>query len=156
MVEKNASSNGTIDGEAYMSRDQLRYFQEKLLRWRKELWAKVQERQDEDDFHGLSDWLDFASHNTQVELSLADRERSLHLIRQIDAALGRIESGTYGYCAESGEEIGIKRLMVVPIALYSVEIQNEIERRRQTNRYMSAAENTGAIYRPSNQMRRKT
>jgi DnaK suppressor protein len=79
----------------------------------------------------LPDWIDSASLSTQVALTWADRERSLDLIRQIDAALERIASGTYGYCRESGEEIGIERLMALPTAQYCVETQRDLERRKR-------------------------
>lgn len=134
MAGKSVSSCGRPADSTYLDQGLLHYFRGRLLRWRDELCTRMQGRPDDGALHGLPDWLDSASLSTQVELSWADRERSLQIIRQIDAALERIESGTYGYCAESGEEIGVRRLMAMPIAQYSVETQSDIERRRQTGR----------------------
>ncbi len=114
-----------------LSDDQLRYFKERLLLWRTELCDKIRWNGDSLPDQGLSDWLDVAAVNAQVELSMVERQRSWQLIRQIDAALERIADGTYGFCSESGAEIGIKRLKALPTAQYSVDIQNDIEQRKR-------------------------
>lgn len=128
-----ALSLSTID-EAYMPVGRLHYFQAKLLRWRGELSLRLQGSLEEGAAESLPDWVDSAALTTQAELSWADRDRAVQTLRQIDAALARIDAGTYGYCAETGEEIGLERLMAMPIALFSVETQRERERRRQMRR----------------------
>lgn len=120
-----------IEDEPYMSRHQKQYFQSRLLCWRNELCLRLKlayypVAADEDK---LADWIDAASVQTQAELSWAERERSLQIVKEIDAALGRIHEGSYGFCIETGEPIGIRRLIALPIAQLSVEAQQQRERR---------------------------
>lgn len=117
------------NAETYLGTEQLRYFKDKLLLWRSELCARLKGCCAEAMNEGLPDWIDSASLRTQMELSLGDRERSLQSILQVDEALERIAAGSYGYCAISGEEIGIERLTAMPTARYCIETQNDIERR---------------------------
>lgn len=133
MAELNASPSclPTASDETYLTREQLRYLQETLLNWRTRLCRKLSGRLGDAPAQSLPDWVDSASHNTQSELTWADRERTMLLIKQIDAALERMASGTYGYCSESGEEIGIQRLMALPTAEYCIDTQQEIERRNK-------------------------
>jgi DnaK suppressor protein len=114
-----------------MGPERLAYFRDKLLRWRDELCQNLPGHPESISAQSLPDWVDSASCTTQLELSWADRERTVVLIRQIDAALFRIAAGTYGYCTESGEEIGIERLMALPTAQYCLEIQSDIEWRQK-------------------------
>jgi len=114
--------------ETYLSPEQLRYFHDRLLTWRRELCRSLAGSPGEVIVESLPDWVDSAAHSSQVALSLAERERTQILIRQIDAALKRIMAGTYGYCVASGDEIGLQRLMALPTAQYSLETQQEIER----------------------------
>lgn len=136
MTKYSVSAGSRLAEEPYMSRAQLHYLRNRLLGWRRELSSRLQEAPDETVAEPLADWVDCASLNSQRELSLGERARNLQIIRQIDAALARIKAGTYGYCAESGEEIGFRRLTIMPIARYSVEVQRDIERcqRRDHNR----------------------
>lgn len=136
MAKTAKSSFHGIEDEPYMGRHQRQYFQNKLLRWRKDLCVSLKliehpEQYEEDKF---ADWIDAASVHTQVELSWANRERSLQILKEIDAALERIREGSYGYCIETGEEIGIRRLIALPIAQFSVEAQQHREQRRKHDR----------------------
>jgi DnaK suppressor protein len=121
----------TVSDKTYLTEAQLNEFKDYLLAWRSELCQALPGRQDDALAERLPDWVDSAALSTQIELSMVDRARAMELIRQIDAALGRIAAGTYGYCAISGEEIGIDRLRALPTAVYCVETQNEIERRKR-------------------------
>lgn len=118
-----------IEQEPYMSRYQRQYFQNRLLHWRNELCLSLKLADypvvaDEDK---RADWIDAASVQTQTELSWAERERSLQIVKEIDAALKRIRDESYGFCIETGEEIGIRRLIALPIARLSVEAQQQRE-----------------------------
>ena len=77
-----------------------------------------------------ADWVDTASQQTQAELSRVNCEHSLHIMQEIDDALKRIKLGTYGFCIETGEEIGIRRLVAMPIAKYTIEAQEAQEANR--------------------------
>ncbi len=131
MPESHVSSCQAIVYRNYLSDAQLRFFRDRLLRWRQEQCQRLTGRSLAVPSESLPDWIDSASLSTQVALTWADRERSMDLIRHIDAALERIASGTYGYCRESGEEIGIERLMALPTAQYCVETQRDLERRKR-------------------------
>jgi len=116
--------------EEYMNPKQLNYFKEKLLDWRRDLIEESRETIDhlkEENWHE-SDIADRASLETDAGVELRTRNRYLKLISKIDSALKRIEEGTYGYCEESGEEIGIKRLEARPIATMSIEAQERHEK----------------------------
>jgi len=130
MNDANDSSCVGIGDESYLSPAQLEYFRDRLLQWRRELCRNLAGETGPVTMpmENLPDWVDSATHSALIELSLAEQERSLALIRQIDTALQRIAAGSFGYCLQSGEEIGLRRLMALPIARYSVEIQSEIER----------------------------
>ena len=78
-----------------------------------------------------ADWVDTASQQTQAELSRVNCEHSLHIMQEIDDALKRIKLGTYGFCIETGEEIGIRRLVAMPIAKYTIEAQEAQEANRR-------------------------
>ena len=131
MPESHVTSCKAIVYRNYLSYAQLRFFRDRLLRWRQEQCQRLTGRSLAVPSESLPDWIESASLSTQVALTWADRERSLDLISQIDAALERIASGTYGYCRESGEEIGIERLMALPTAQYCVETQRDLERRKR-------------------------
>jgi DnaK suppressor protein len=123
--------------EKYMNPVMLEYFRQKLIRWKddivKESDAVLHELQDEG---GLQepDIADRASVETEVALELRARDRQRKLISKIDEALERIERGEYGYCEETGEPIGIKRLEARPVATLSVEAQERHERIERTQR----------------------
>jgi DnaK suppressor protein len=113
--------------EEYMNPRQLAYFRRKLTDWRDELLRESQQTIDHLRSDGASryvgDEADRARDESEVALELRTRDRYRKLLPKIDAALRRIEDGTYGYCEETGEPIGLKRLEARPIATLSVEAQ---------------------------------
>ena len=122
--------------EPFMNERQKEYFRQKLAIWReailKEAKDTLQHLQDENVNH--PDLADRASSETDRAIELRARDRQRKLINKIDAALHRIDDGTYGYCEETGEPIGIKRLEARPIATLSVEAQERHERRERIYR----------------------
>lgn len=123
--------------EPYMNPQMLEYFRQKLEAWKaeiiKEADATLQELHDEG---GLQepDVADRASVETEVALELRARDRQRKLISKIDEALERIKNGDYGYCEETGDPIGIKRLEARPVATLSIEAQERHERMERTQR----------------------
>lgn len=116
--------------EEYMNPKQLKYFQEKLLAWRKDLLEESRETIDhlkEENWHE-PDIADRASLETEAGVELRTRNRYLKLISKIDAALKRIDDGTYGYCEETGDKIGLKRLEARPVATMTIEAQERHEK----------------------------
>jgi DnaK suppressor protein len=124
------------DDEPFMSELQRAYFRRKLLTWRDEILRSTKETlqhlQDESAQH--ADIADRATTETERALELRARDRQRKLIAKIDAALARLEEGTYGYCEETGEPISLKRLDARPIATLSVEAQERHERRERVYR----------------------
>src|SRR2546423_15426002 len=124
------------DKEPFMNERQRDYFRARLLVWREEILKEAKETlqhlQDENQNH--PDLADRASSETDRAIELRARDRQRKLIAKIDAALHRIDDGTYGYCEETGEPIGIKRLEARPIATLSVEAQERHERRERIYR----------------------
>ena len=124
------------DKEPFMNERQRDYFRLKLLDWREEILKEAKETlqhlQDESPNH--PDFADRASSETDRAIELRARDRQRKLIAKIDAALQRIEDGTYGYCEETGEPISIKRLEARPIATLSIEAQERHERRERVYR----------------------
>lgn len=116
--------------EKYMGTQQLAYFREKLTKWREELLAESQETINnlKEENWREPDMSDRASLETEASVELRTRNRYLKLIGKIDAALRRIEDGTYGYCEETGEPIGLKRLEARPIATMTIEAQERHEK----------------------------
>ena len=122
--------------EPFMNERQKEYFRQKLAIWREDILKEakdtLQHLQDENVNH--PDLADRASSETDRAIELRARDRQRKLINKIDAALHRIDDGTYGYCEETGEPIGIKRLEARPIATLSVEAQERHERRERIYR----------------------
>ena len=120
--------------EEYMNEMQLEYFRQKLLQWKKELLAQSSDTLEELRQGGLNqpDDIDRASLETDKSIDLRTKDRARKLIIKIDQALSRIEEGEYGYCLETGEEIGIERLMARPIATLCIEAQERHERLEKT------------------------
>lgn len=116
--------------EEYMSDRQLEYFRVKLLAWRDELLKESQETIDhlKEENWREPDLSDRASLETEAGVELRTRNRYLKLIGKIDAALRRIEDKSYGFCEETGEPIGLKRLEARPIATLTIEAQERHER----------------------------
>jgi DnaK suppressor protein len=124
------------DNEEFMSPLQVEYFRQKLLRWRAELLADSAEtlRNLQEESLLKPDLTDRASLETERAIELRTRDRERKLISKIDAALSRLDSGTYGYCEETDEPIGIRRLEARPIATLSIEAQERHERMERTHR----------------------
>jgi DnaK suppressor protein len=122
--------------EPFMNPMQQEYFRQKLLGWKSELLKESSETLNHLQEESLSepDIADRASLETDRALELRTRDRERKLISKIDEALIRIEDGTYGYCEETGEPIGIKRLEARPIATLSIEAQERHERMERTHR----------------------
>jgi DnaK suppressor protein len=122
--------------EEFMNPLQLEYFRQKLLRWRAELLAESSETLQHLKEESLAepDLTDRASLETERSIELRTRDRERKLISKIDAALMRIEDGSYGYCEETDEPIAIRRLEARPIATLSLEAQERHERMERTHR----------------------
>lgn len=116
--------------EPYMNPHQLEYFRQKLVDWRQSLVEESRQTLDHlrEDANAGGDEVDRANLESEHTLELRTRDRYRKLLAKIDAALKRIEEGSYGYCEDTGEEIGIKRLEVRPIATLTVEAQERRER----------------------------
>ena len=124
------------DSEPFMSERQREYFRRKLVRWKEDILHEsrqtLQHLQNENENH--PDLADRASSETDRAIELRARDRQRKLIAKIDAALLRIEDGTYGFCEETGEPISLKRLEARPIATLSIEAQERHERREKVFR----------------------
>jgi DnaK suppressor protein len=124
------------DDEPFMNEAQKEYFRRRLLGWKEDILKEsretLQHLQEEEAHH--PDVADRASSETERSLELRARDRQRKLIAKIDAALRRIEDGTYGYCEETGEPISLRRLDARPIATLSVEAQERHERRERVYR----------------------
>ena len=138
-IEKNGHGlNGyrPTEKEPFMNERQREYFRAKLLIWKDEILKEardtLQHLQDENQNH--PDLADRASSETDRAIELRARDRQRKLISKIDAALARIDDGTYGYCEETGEPISLKRLEARPIATLSIEAQERHERRERVYR----------------------
>ncbi|MGD1888745.1 MAG: RNA polymerase-binding protein DksA [Cohaesibacteraceae bacterium] len=124
------------DDEPFMNERQRHYFRKKLLAWKDDILAEARDTlatmQDETVNH--ADLTDRASSETDRSIELRARDRQRKLISKIDAALRRIEDGTYGFCEETGDPISLKRLDARPIATLSLEAQERHERREKVYR----------------------
>ena len=122
--------------EPFMNEKQRDYFRGKLLAWKddilKEARETLQHLQDENQNH--PDLADRASSETDRAIELRARDRQRKLIAKIDAAIARIDDGTYGYGEETGEPISLRRLEARPIATLSIEAQERHERRERVYR----------------------
>ena len=124
------------EDEPFMNERHRTYFRNKLVTWKEEIV-----RQNRETLHILvedsaqhADLADRATSETDRALELRARDRQRKLIAKIDAALARIEEGTYGFCEETGEPIGLRRLDARPIATLSLEAQERHERREKVFR----------------------
>jgi DnaK suppressor protein len=120
-------------GEQYMSKEQLEHFRQILSSWKQDLMMEVDRTVThmKDEAANFPDPNDRATQEEEFSLELRTRDRERKLIRKIDEAIKRIEDGSYGYCLETGEEIGIKRLEARPVATLSIEAQERRERRER-------------------------
>ena len=119
-----------------MNEAQLRYFRSKLLAWKDEILRESRETvvNLKGETHNHPDLADRATSETDRALELRTRDRQRKLISKIDEALRRIDDGSYGFCEETGEPIGLARLEARPIATLSVEAQERHERRERVHR----------------------
>jgi DnaK suppressor protein len=124
------------EDEPFMNERQKSYFRAKLIAWKNDILREARETlealQQENANH--PDLADRASSETDRAIELRARDRQRKLIAKIDAALQRIEDGTYGFCEETGEPISLKRLDARPIATLSIEAQERHERREKVYR----------------------
>ncbi len=120
-------------GEEYMSKEQLEHFRMILSSWKRDLMQEVDRTMlhMKDEAANFPDPNDRATQESEFSLELRTRDRERKLIRKIDEALKRLEDGSYGYCLETGEPIGVKRLEARPVATLSVEAQERRERREK-------------------------
>lgn len=124
------------DSEPFMNERQREYFRRKLLNWKGEILREAQDTlaalQSENENH--PDLADRASSETDRAIELRARDRQRKLVAKIDAALSRLQDGSYGYCEETGEPIALKRLEARPIATLSLEAQERHERNERVHR----------------------
>jgi len=115
--------------EEYMNPKQLEYFRQKLLKWRQDLIDESQETINNlrGEVRDVGDEAERASRETENSLELRTRDRYRKLLGKIDQALSRVEDGSYGYCEETGEEIGLARLQARPIATLCLDAQERWE-----------------------------
>ncbi len=117
--------------EKYMCAKHLAYFKQKLLDWKKDLKKSSNEalyNSSMDDNSTSADIVDQASSYTEKNVEMRAINRQIKLISKIDAALKRIENGTYGFCDETGDPIGLKRLIARPVATLSIAAQERHEK----------------------------
>jgi len=124
------------ENEPFMNERHRLYFRNKLVAWKEEIVRQNRETRQvlHEDSAQHADLADRATSETDRALELRARDRQRKLIAKIDAALARIEEGNYGYCEETGEPIGLKRLDARPIATLSLEAQERHERREKVFR----------------------
>ena len=125
------------EDEPFMNDRQRDYFRRKLLLWKEEILRESRETlatlQNESENH--PDIADRASSESDRAIELRARDRQRKLISKIEAAMSRLDEGTYGYCEETGEPISLKRLDARPIATLSIEAQERHERREKVYKY---------------------
>ncbi|MGB5628433.1 MAG: RNA polymerase-binding protein DksA, partial [Woeseiaceae bacterium] len=116
-------------GEVYMSDKQLEHFRKILSAWKRELMYEVDRtvHHMQDEAANFPDPNDRATQESEFGLELRTRDRERKLLRKIDSALARIDEGSYGFCEETGEEIGLKRLEARPVATLCLEAQERRE-----------------------------
>lgn len=124
------------ESEPFMNELQLEYFRKQLLIWRDQLLQETQETilSLKKEGPAGSDIVDTAAHEMECTVELRARDRERKLINKIDGALSRITNGTYGYCEETGDPIGLRRLEARPIATLSIEAQERHERLEKIQR----------------------
>ena len=125
-----------LDSEPFMSELQKTYFRRKLLAWRDQILREGRETLQTlyNDTNQHADITDRATSEIDKSIELRARDRQRKLISKIDSALVRIDDGSYGFCEETGEPIGLKRLEARPVATLSVEAQERHEQRERVYR----------------------
>ena len=124
------------DEEKFMNERQVEYFKTKLIDWKNSILEESKGTIEgmQQDTRNIPDSADRASEETDRALELRTRDRQRKLILKIDAAIRRIDDGSYGYCEETGEPISLKRLDARPIATLSLEAQERHERKERVHR----------------------
>lgn len=124
------------EDEPFMNPRQLKYFRQKLVDWKASILAESRGTIEhmQEGTRNIPDIADRASEETDRALELRTRDRQRKVVAKIDAALRRIEDGSYGYCEETGEPISIRRLEARPIATLSLEAQERHERKERVHR----------------------
>ena len=124
------------DDEPFMNERQREYFRRKLFAWKEDILRESREtiQNLQSETTPNADLADRATTEAERQLELRTRDRQRKLISKIDAALRRLEEGSYGFCEETGEPISLKRLDARPIATLSVEAQERHERRERVYR----------------------
>ena len=143
-VSKNKKTNKDItidkyelcEDDLFMCKEQLAYFRLKLEKWRSEVMSDSEKTRKNLQKNNTpeADLADRASTETERSLELRTRDRQRKLLAKINGALVRIKEGTYGYCIETGEPIGLKRLDARPIALLSIHAQERHEKYERSHR----------------------
>ena len=115
--------------EKYMSKPQLKHFKNLLLAWKEQLEIEAEEtvKHLKTESNNLADPNDRATQESEFGLELRTRDRERKLLRKIQVSLVKIDEGTFGYCEETGEEIGLERLEARPVATYTLEAQERRE-----------------------------
>ncbi len=123
------------EDEEYMNPLQLEYFRQKLIKWRNELLAESRDTLEHlrEENWNEPDLTDRASVETETSIELRTRDRYRKLIDKIEGAIERIGKGEYGYCDETGEQIGLRRLEARPVATLSIEAQTRLEQYEKTH-----------------------
>jgi DnaK suppressor protein len=136
MAEAEKNGYRPSEDEPFMNEQQREYFRAKLVQWKEDILRESKETLEhlQDENNVLPDLVDRASTETDRALELRTRDRQRKLIAKIDAALNRIDDGSYGYCEETGEPIAVRRLDARPIATLSIEAQERHERREKVYR----------------------
>lgn len=136
MLDLMATEYRPSEDEPYMNEAQCEYFRRKLIRWREEILRGSSEtlKQLKEEDGRLADLSDWASFETERSFQLKARDRERKLLSKIDEALRRIDDGSYGFCEETQEPIGLRRLDARPIATLSIEAQERHERREKAYR----------------------
>jgi DnaK suppressor protein len=124
------------EDEPFMNPRQLDYFRRKLVAWKAAILAESRGTIEhmQEGTRNIPDLADRASEETDRAIELRTRDRQRKVVAKIDAALRRIEEGSYGYCQETGEPISLKRLDARPIATLSLEAQERHERKERVHR----------------------
>ena len=131
MVKKTPKKYTPNSKEKYMCAKHKKFFSDELVKWKKDIIQSnslTNLLNSSDDNVSSADVVDQASSYTDKSVEMKSLARSRKLIEKIDAALRRIKDGTYGFCVETSEPIGLKRLMARPIATLSIEAQEKHER----------------------------
>ena len=124
------------ENDPFMCKDQLTYFKLKLEKWRSEVMIDAEKTRQTLQKNNTpeADVADRASTETERSLELRTRDRQRKLLAKINGSLARIKEGSYGYCIETGEPIGLKRLDARPIALLSIQAQERHEKHERSHR----------------------